>query len=135
MKTLLFIFVFTSGLGIALLSGFNKTPNVNTVEQKVVTATVYNAVPEQTNSDPEHTAFMFKLDLSNPYKHRIIAVSRDLLEEYPAGTKVLVKGTSYDGIFTVMDKMNKRYSNRIDILINTDMPIGKWNSATIQKIN
>ena len=57
---------------------------------KNVHATVYNAVPEQTNSDPGHTAFMFELDLNNPYKHKIIAVSRDLLKEFPKGTKVCV---------------------------------------------
>ena len=31
-----------------------------------VTATVYNAVPEQTNEDPGHTASMYKIDLDNP---------------------------------------------------------------------
>lgn len=102
--------------------------------QQKVHATVYNAVPEQTNSDPGHTAFMFELDLTNPYKHRIIAVSRDLLKKYPKGTKVLVKGTTYDGIFIVMDKMNKRYTNRIDLLINQEMQIGNWPNATITKI-
>jgi len=111
----------------ASLSAFNEMADT-------VVCTVYNAVPEQTNSDPEHTAFMFKLDLSNPYKHRIIAVSRDLLVKYPKGTKVVIKGTSYDGIYTVMDKMNKRYTNRIDILINEDMPIGKWSYVKMIKI-
>lgn len=98
-----------------------------------VTATVYHAVPEQTNSDPFHTAFMFKLDSVNQYKHRIIAVSRDLLDKYPNGTKVRLKGTIYDGIYTVRDKMNKRYKNRIDILINKNMKIGKWNNVKIIK--
>jgi len=103
-------------------------------QETTVTATVYNAVVEQTNEDPEHTAFMFKLDLSNPYKHKIIAVSRDLLIDYPAGSKVRITGTSYDGIYTVMDKMNKRYTNRIDILINLDMKIGKWDCVTMTKV-
>lgn len=103
-------------------------------ESQKVHATVYNAVPEQTNSDPSHTAFMFELDLNNPYKHKIIAVSRDLLIEYPKGTKVQVSGTTYDGIFIVMDKMNKRYTNRIDLLINQEMQIGNWPNATITKI-
>ncbi len=102
--------------------------------QEQVVCTVYNAVPEQTNEDPKHTAFMFELDLDNPYKHRIIAVSRDLLAEYPKGTKVYISGTKYDGVYTVMDKMNKRYTKRIDILINEDMPIGKWNKTTIKKV-
>lgn len=111
----------------ASLSAFNEMADT-------VVCTVYNAVPEQTNSDPEHTAFMFKLDLDNPYKHRIIAVSRDLLKKYPKGTKVYIDGTRYDGIYTVMDKMNKRYTNRIDILINEDMPIGKWNYVKMIKL-
>tara|TARA_R110002050_G_scaffold233644_1_gene369567 strand:+ start:5433 stop:5810 length:378 start_codon:yes stop_codon:yes gene_type:complete len=99
-----------------------------------VHATVYNAVPEQTNSDPGHTATMFELDLSNPYKHRIVALSRDLLIEYPYGSQVLVKGTKgYDGIYNVEDTMNKRYKNRIDILINEDMQIGSWPDVTITK--
>jgi len=99
-----------------------------------VTCTVYNAVPEQTNSDPEHTASMFKLDLSNPYKHRIIAVSRDLLEDFPIHSRVRIEGTDYDGEYVVEDKMNKRYTNRIDILINKGMPIGKWEDVIIRKI-
>ena len=103
-------------------------------ESQKVHATVYNAVPEQTNSDPGHTAFMFELDLANPYKHKIIAVSRDLLKQYPKGTQVQVSGTTYDGIFIVMDKMNKRYTNRIDLLINQEMQIGNWPDATITKI-
>jgi 3D (Asp-Asp-Asp) domain-containing protein len=98
-----------------------------------VHATVYNATPQQTNSDPGHTAFMFELDLNNPYKHRIIAVSRDLLEKYPKGTNVYVAGTDYDGVYIVMDKMNMRYTNRIDLLINEDMKIGNWPNATITK--
>ena len=112
---------------ITSLSAFN-------YESDIVVCTVYNAVPEQCNNDPMHTAFMFKLDLNNPYKHRIIAVSRDLLKKYPKGTKVVIKGTSYDGVYTVMDKMNKRYTKRIDVLINQDMPIGKWEKTKLIKI-
>ncbi len=103
-----------------------------------VHATVYHAVPEQTNEDPEHTAFMFHLDLSDPYKHRIVAVSRDLLILFPNGTKIEITcdtiPTDYDGIYTVRDKMNKRYTSRIDILINEGMQIGSWKNAKIRKL-
>ena len=99
-----------------------------------VTCTVYNAVPKQTNSDPEHTASMFKLDLNNPYKHRIIAVSRDLLEDFPIHSKVRIEGTDYDGEYVVEDKMNRRYTNRIDILINKEMPIGIWENVRISSV-
>lgn len=109
--------------------------NTTTEEPTIVHATVYNAVPEQTNSDPGHTATMFKLDLSNPYKHRIVALSRDLLVKYPYGSQVLVQGTKdYDGIYNVEDTMNKRYKNRIDILINEEMQIGSWPGVTITKV-
>ena len=105
-------------------------------EREIVHATVYNAVVEQTNSDPGHTASMFKLDLSNPYKHRIIAVSRNLLKEFPMHSKVRISGTGkYDGEWIVNDKMNKRYSKRIDLLINIDMSIGSWKSVELTKIN
>ena len=101
---------------------------------EVVTCTVYNAVVEQCNSDPSHTASMFKLDLKNPYKHKIIAVSRDLLIKYPMGTKVRIEGTNYDGVYVVEDKMNRRYTKRIDILINKGMSIGKWENVKLTKI-
>jgi len=117
---------------VALLMCFYTYSQTDTT--KIVTATVYNAVPAQTNSDPSHTASMFKLDLKNPYKHKIIAVSRDLLKDYPMGSKVLLVGTKYDGIYQVQDKMNKRYQNCIDILINIDMKIGKWENVKIIKL-
>lgn len=101
----------------------------------VVVATIYNAVPSQCNADCFTTAFMFRLDKKDQFKHRIIAVSRDLLEKYPNGTKVKITGTKFDGIYTVRDKMNKRFKNRIDILINRDMKGGKWDNVKIEKIN
>ena len=101
-----------------------------------VTATVYNAVPEQTNEDPGHTASMYEIDLKDPYKHRIIAVSRDLYKlGYKFGTKVQVNcGCPYEGVWVVRDLMNKRYKKRIDFLINADMSIGKWNTVEIIKL-
>jgi hypothetical protein len=49
---------------------------------------------------------------------------------------VEVIGTGkYDGIYTVADTMNKRYTEYIDILINPGMPIGKWENVIIKKLN
>jgi 3D (Asp-Asp-Asp) domain-containing protein len=107
----------------------------NGYSQDVVTVSVYNAVEEQCNADFLNTAFMFHLGKGNHFKHRIIAVSRDLLVKYPNKSKVLLEGTKYDGIYTVRDKMNKRFSKRIDILIDSTMPIGFWKKATITLIN
>lgn len=99
-----------------------------------VQATVYNAVEEQCNSDYIHTATMFKLDLSNPYKHRIAAVSRDLEKlGFIMNSTVMVSGAGkYNGKWYIRDRMNKRFTKRIDFLINEDMGLGRWNNVTIK---
>jgi len=101
-----------------------------------VTVTIYNAVEEQTNSDPGNTASMFELDLNDPYKHRIIAVSRDLYNEgYTFGTYVLILGIEeFSGVWVVEDLMNKRYENRIDLLVNEGTDLKKWNNIKIIKL-
>lgn len=103
----------------------------------LVTATVYHAVAAQCDGDYLTTASGKKIKSTNEaYSHRYIAVSRDLRELFPYGCKVEVIGTGkYDGIYTVADTMNKRYTEYIDILINPGMPIGKWENVVIKKLN
>jgi 3D (Asp-Asp-Asp) domain-containing protein len=102
-------------------------------QKEIVTSTVYNAVPEQTNSDPGHTASMFKIDLSNPGKHRIVALSRDLLKKFPYGSKIKITGVGkYDGIWYVRDTMNIRYKKRIDLLVDNHIRLGKWYNVKIE---
>ena len=62
-----------------------------------------------------------------------IAVSRDLEQHgFVFGTKVLVEGAGQlDGIWTVEDRMNKRWTKRIDFLVNKDVKGGKWNKVKI----
>ena len=65
------------------------------------------------------TASGFKLDKKNPKKDRVIAVSRDLLDKLKFGDKVILEGIGdWSGEYVVHDVMNKRFRNRIDILIN-----------------
>jgi len=92
---------------------------VSSVEpSEVVTITTYSPTVEQTDSTPLITASGFKINESNPKRHRIIAVSRDLKRKYKFGTKLRIKGAGkYDGTYTVRDVMNKRYTKRIDILV------------------
>ena len=97
-----------------------------------VTATVYNAVPEQTNSDPSHTATMFKLDPDHPEKHKIIAVSRDLEKHFPMGSTVCVENAGkMNGEWHVEDRMNKRFTNRIDFLVANNVKYGKWENVKV----
>ena len=83
--------------------------------------TTYSPTSQECDSTPHITASGFKINLKNPKKHRIIAVSRDLLKKLPFGTLVKVTGAGkLNGVYVVEDKMNKRYKNRIDLLIGED---------------
>jgi 3D (Asp-Asp-Asp) domain-containing protein len=102
----------------------------------IVVATIYHAVPEQTNEDYLTTASLKKINPNNPASHRWIAVSRDLEKlGFTMGTKVCIENAGeMDGIWTIQDRMNKRWSKRIDFLVNTDMKYGKWNNVKIYVI-
>ena len=106
------------------------------VDVYVVTATVYHAVAGQCDDSPLVTASGARISSAeSAYDHRYIAVSRDLLDVFPYGTKVEVSGCGeLDGVYTVADTLNKRYKGYIDILINPDMRGGKWEGARIKKV-
>lgn len=100
----------------------------------IVTATVYHAVEGQCDNTPLVTACGKNINPEDPYSHRYLAVSRDLLDVFPYGTEVVVSGAGdYDGIWLVADTMNKRFSGYIDFLINEDMKGGKWVGVRIKK--
>ena len=103
----------------------------------MVTATIYHATPEQTDSTPDITASNKRIDLNNPQKHRWIAVSRDLeAQGLTFGVKVCVTGAGkLDGIWTVQDRMHHRWTNRIDFLVNEDLKGGKWENVRVEIIN
>ena len=99
-----------------------------------VIATIYHAEPTQTNADYWHTANMSVIDTINPGKHRWIAVSRNLEKEgFTLGKVVIVsEAGDMNGEWTIQDRMNKRYCDRIDFLVNKEMKYGKWNDAKIE---
>ncbi|WP_296384912.1 hypothetical protein [Winogradskyella sp.] len=85
-----------------------------------VTATAYNSLAYQTSSNPHITAFGDSLKPGLRY----IAVSRDLLDSgLVHNTKVKLEG--FDSLFTVKDKMNKRWRKRIDIYMGIDVKKAK----------
>jgi 3D (Asp-Asp-Asp) domain-containing protein len=48
------------------------------------------------------------------------------------GCKVLVTGAEHmDGVYTVEDRMNRRWTKRIDFLVNENMRGGRWKNVTI----
>ncbi len=85
-----------------------------------VTATAYNSFEYQTNINPHITAFGDSLKPGYKY----IAVSRDLLAlGLEHNTPVTIEGL--DGLYLVKDKMNRRWRNRIDIYMGTDVKAAK----------
>jgi len=92
-----------------------------------VTATAYNSLPNQTQGDPTIAAWGDKLVPGM----KVIAVSRDLI---PMGlthnVKVRIDGLS--GTYTVMDKLHKRWTRRIDIYMGNDVKAAKdWGKREV----
>ncbi|MFZ2681707.1 MAG: hypothetical protein WAZ14_01265 [Patescibacteria group bacterium] len=71
---------------------------------KVVTASAYNSVPEQTDDTPFTTAS------GTTVRHGVIAANF-----LPIGTLITIPDYYGDQIFVVEDRMNARYTNTIDI--------------------
>jgi 3D (Asp-Asp-Asp) domain-containing protein len=85
----------------------------------IVTATTYTVSESETDSSPTITASGFRLSKTNPKKHRVIAVSRDLKKKLRFGDKVRVTGIGkLSGVYVVRDLMHSRWRKKIDILIN-----------------
>jgi 3D (Asp-Asp-Asp) domain-containing protein len=115
MKNLLLAIIL---LPNAVSKGENSTIGSSINDVDVVTLTTYTPSRRETDSSPNITASGYKIDTSNPRKHRIIAVSRDLKKKWKFNQKVRIrKAGKYNGVYTVKDVMNKRYKKRIDILI------------------
>jgi 3D (Asp-Asp-Asp) domain-containing protein len=92
-----------------------------------VTATAYNSIAYQTSSNPFITAFGDSLIPGKKY----IAVSRDLLSlGLKHNTPVKIEG--FEGVFLVKDKMNKRWTKRIDIYMGQDVQKAKeWGKRKV----
>lgn len=85
-----------------------------------VTATAYNSLKSQTDSNPSITAFGDSLKPGMKY----IAVSRDLLKKgLKYNTPVKIKG--FEGVYFVKDKMHSRKRNHIDIYMGIDVKAAK----------
>lgn len=119
-----------------------KSKVVEEEQQVLVTVTVYNPVPEQCNSDPLCTADMSRIDLGKLKRGEIrwIALSRDLLgSQFNYGDTIRLScesDSSINGEYVVHDTMNKKWTNRADILIHQDNDPGrgKWENVKIEGV-
>lgn len=112
------------------------TTNEWTLVADNVTATVYNAVPEQCDQDPIHTASMFRLNLDDVYSHKIIAMEKTFMDSLGLsyGDVVKIEGTGrWDGVWQIQDTMSKKYAGqkKIDLLVPNDVKYGKWDTVKI----
>ena len=94
-----------------------------------VTATAYNSLPGQTTRKrPDLTAWG---DVLKPGM-KAIAVSRDLIKKgLTHGTRVKIEGLN--GTYVVRDKMHKRWKNKIDIYMGTNVKAArKWGKRKVR---
>lgn len=96
---------------LLLLSGCGVSEKTLTVQ-----ASAYNSLPSQTLGDPTLAAWGDTLEPGI----KAIAVSRDLLElGLDHNTEVTIEGLP--GTYRVLDKMNRRWTRKIDIYMGVDV--------------
>lgn len=109
-----------------------------------VRVTGYNAVPEQTDSDPFITA---SGAFSNP--EVVAAVSRDLRGALPFGTVIALEASDnltgqycgwelvehFVGYRVIADTMNARHVERVDILFAEDAMVNVRVDGTVKNVN
>lgn len=109
---------------LAIIAVSSCTQPSNSIE---VTASAYTSTANETDSTPTLTAWG---DTLKP-GIKAIAVSRDLIDlGLSHGVKVSIDGL--DGTYIVMDKMNKRWTRKIDIYMGTDAERAKeWGERKV----
>ncbi len=113
-------------LAVALLASACATMTPSGREL-VVTATAYNAVPEQTDGDPEIGAWGDRLRPGM----RAIAVSADLHAlGLVRGARVRIEGLR--GEYEVLDRMPRRWQRRIDILMADRRAARSWGKRSVR---
>lgn len=99
----------------------------------IVHATAYNSLAGQTDSTPFITA------TGTRTRPGVVALSRDLLRQFPYGSKIMIEDLSGRGnslfagrVFYVEDTMNARYTGRIDIWMPTRSQAINFGTRTLR---
>lgn len=105
----------------------------------IVTATMYNAVIGQCDADPLVTAGMYRIKLTMASDHRWVALSRDLLTRWGGnfkyGDRIEITNAGHkNGTYTIVDTMNKRFTNRMDILETEGTDLYRFENVKIERI-
>ena len=111
-------------MGLLLVSCKSEEARWKSIE---VTASAYNSVENQTSDQPNVGAWGDRLKPGM----KCIAVSRDLLA-IGIGHNTKVKITGLKGIYLVKDKMNERWTNKIDIYMGENIKQAReWGSKKV----
>ncbi|NCB20848.1 MAG: hypothetical protein EOM88_02920 [Clostridia bacterium] len=98
-------------------------PQVKVISSSIRTLTAYNSLPEQTDDTPCITANGFNL-----CKHWTEdTIAANFLK---FGTKVRIPELFGDRIFVVRDRMNKRFSDRVDVWLKDKQDARKFGKQT-----
>lgn len=92
-----------------------------------VTATAYTLAADETDDGP--TGLAAWGDVLKPGM-KAIAVSRDLIK-MGLTHMARVKIEGLQGVYVVRDKMNKRWTNKIDILMTSKQKARKWGKRKV----
>jgi 3D (Asp-Asp-Asp) domain-containing protein len=98
---------------LLIMSAACNGPEARSME---VTATAYNSVKAQTANDPALAAWG---DTLKPGM-KAIAISRDLLDS-GLHHNLVVTIDGLDGQYVVLDKMNRRWTRKIDIFMGANV--------------
>lgn len=103
-----------------------------------VTVTMYNPTREQTDRTPNELADGTKINPKKATSYRYVALSRDLLKRWGGtfdyGDYIAIEGAGKnDGVYQVRDTMNKRFTNRVDILKTRGSGKFKYDNITMYK--
>lgn len=100
-----------------------KVDKVRVISSSVRTMTAYNSLPEQTDSTPCITANGF--DVCKHWTEDTVAANF-----LKFGTKIRIPELFGDRIFIVRDRMNARYSDRVDIWMKDKQDARKFGRRT-----
>ena len=105
-----------------------------------VTATMYHPVLGQCDATPDITADQSKIPNIDSCSHlNWIAVSQDLLwfngGPFHYGDRVVVTNAGHkDGVYTIRDAMNKRFTYKIDFLESVNTRGYRFNDVIMAKL-
>ena len=148
MKRLLLILLFSLVMILIPIIGSYTRGMSNTIYIPLETSfiletlTVYNPTTFQCDDTPLITASNCKIDTAKLFKQQLrwMALSRNLLRrwngqfDYGDTVRVTSGDPQIDGFWVIQDNLNKRYTNRGDLLFDRRVrTLGKWNNVKISK--